>query len=238
MSDNPTLGVYVMSYNRSDKILTKNLVEYCTYVVRKSEEEKYRAAGIDDLIAVDDELINSGIKALEWIVYNTPEDIVAILDDDIKSFMYRGARTDPIDDPEVVSTEIERLAQILYDLNLGYLTTDATPRPYGYDQPFGFNGASGAFRIFNKAVYKAKRDKEIPYNSDIDCILQELAYNRVILNPKYFCAAAAIDTNAGGMTTDKTRKAQLDSIAALKIKWGKYFRYDYRRNTPHILVKR
>ena len=235
----PKLGVYCMSYNRADKILTNNVVEYCTYVVRKSEEGKYRAAGISNLIAVEDEKIDSGIKALEWIIYNTPEDIVAILDDDIKNFVYRSKRAEPIDDPELVSMEIERLAQILYDLNLGFLTTDATPRPYGYDQPFTFNGASGAFRIFNKAIYKAKRDHNIPYNSDLDCILQELAYNRVILNPKYFCAAAQIDTNKGGMTDSKTRRAQLDSIASLQLKWGpKYFRYDFVRNTPHILVKR
>lgn len=235
---NPTFNIYVMSYNRYDKIMTKNLLEYCTYVVRKSQEQAYRDAGIDDLIAVEDELIDSGIKALEWIINNTPEDIVAILDDDIKTFVYRGKDNYNIEDPEVATNEIERLAQVLYDLDIGYLTTDATPRPFGYDQPFGFVGTSGPFRIFNKKKYKTVRDKTIPYNSDIDAILQELLVNRIIVNPKYFVASAQIDTNTGGMTTDKTRKAQLESIHNLELKWGKYFSYDYKHNTPHIRVKR
>ena len=41
-----SLGVYIASYKGADTCTTHNLLEYSTYVVRKSEEEEYRANGI------------------------------------------------------------------------------------------------------------------------------------------------------------------------------------------------
>ena len=41
-----TLGIYVQSYHRYNKILTQNLLERCTYVVRASEADLYRKAGV------------------------------------------------------------------------------------------------------------------------------------------------------------------------------------------------
>lgn len=41
-----------MSYQRPDKILTKHLFEYCTYVVRGKEADAYRHAGIEDMLVI------------------------------------------------------------------------------------------------------------------------------------------------------------------------------------------
>ena len=68
-----SLGIYVQSYNRYDKILTQDLFEECTYVVRKSEEKFYKEAGVKKIWAVDDELINSAIKTYWYIVDNALE---------------------------------------------------------------------------------------------------------------------------------------------------------------------
>ena len=63
-----TLGIYVQSYKRYDKILTQDLFEECTYVVRKSEEESYRQAGVKNIWAVDDEKIDNAIKTYWYIL--------------------------------------------------------------------------------------------------------------------------------------------------------------------------
>ena len=63
-----TLGIYVPSYRRSSKILTYHLLEYCTYMVRKSEEQAYREAGVENIWAVDDELIDGGDNDDEALV--------------------------------------------------------------------------------------------------------------------------------------------------------------------------
>ena len=233
-----SLGVYIASYNRADTCTTHKLLEYGTYVVRKSEEEAYRANGITDIIGVEDELINSVVKVNDWIIHNTPEDIVCILDDDICHFYYRMWETVEITgDKELVSAEIERFAQLMADLDIGYGATDTTIIPYNYTQEFEFKGMSGAIRWVNKKAFKAKPNDELRFNWDLDVVLQELLLNRVILKPKYFCSKGKTDTNKGGLS-DKKRGDQIACIERMKAKWGKYFQYDLKKNKPTIQVKR
>lgn len=47
--DRSILGIYVPSYNRADTTNTFKWLERCTYVVRKSQEEQYRARGIESI---------------------------------------------------------------------------------------------------------------------------------------------------------------------------------------------
>ena len=233
-----SLGIYVQSYKRSNQILTNDLLEDCTYVVRKSEEEDYRKAGIKKIWAVEDELIDSAIKTYWYIITNAPEDIVFVADDDIEDFCYRLDDITPMNkDKEVIMSEIERIAQIMYDLKIGYACIDATGVPYGYDGEFAFKGTSGSIKWVNKEVFKAKMDETVPYNYDLDIVLQELLYNRIILKPRYIVGKDYQDVNAGG-DSSKKRQQQIDSINNMKIKWGKYFDYNFKSNKPKINVPR
>lgn len=234
-----TFNIYVPSYNMANTTTTYKLLEYCTYVVRKSQEKDYRENGIKDIWAIDDELIDNGLKVHDYIIKNAKEDVIAMCDDDIINFMYRMDTNDPISDVETATSEIERLAQLTEDLRIGYLTTDSAPQPFGYDQPFSFSsGVSGALKIFNRKVFKSKIDFDTFYCFDVDLILQELAYNRVVLHPKYFLAHALIDKNSGGFSSTKTRSKVMSNVATMEVKWGKYFGYNFVRNIPKINVKR
>lgn len=233
-----SFNIYVPSYNRPFSTTTYNYVDYCTYVVRKSQEEDYRKAGIENIWAIDDELIDSALKVYTYVIENAPEDVIALLDDDIKGFVYRIDTMDYIQDKETITNEIERLAQLTCDLRIGYLTTDSAKQPF-YERPFSFvSGTSGAFKIINRKYYKVKVDWSIEYCNDIDAILQELMANRVILHPNYFIADALIDTNSGGISTNRVHSAVLNSVTAMENKWGKYFGYNFKRNTPKIFVRR
>ena len=93
MEEELHLGVYVPSYQRyDDKERIYDHLEYCTYVVRKSEEELYRKNGIENIWAIEDELIDSMHKVFQYIIDNAPEDIVVIIDDDGK-MIYRNVAT-------------------------------------------------------------------------------------------------------------------------------------------------
>ena len=83
-----TVGVYCPSYRRSDCIMTQNILNDVTYVVRASEEEAYRNAGVRKLISAPDEEINSMSKVRQWILDNSPEDIIVQVDDDIKQQLF------------------------------------------------------------------------------------------------------------------------------------------------------
>lgn len=106
-----TVGIYVPSYKRSDRIMTWNVLNDCTYVVRESEEAAYREAGITKILTAPDEEINSLAKVRQWIIDNTPEDIVIQCDDDISRMIYKGKNNKvEIADKDVIDMEFERVA--------------------------------------------------------------------------------------------------------------------------------
>lgn len=233
-----TFNIYVPSYNRSDCIMTGNYLEYCTYVVRKSEEEKYKQAGIKSIWAVEDNLIDSFNKVSNFVIENAPEDVICIIDDDVKQICYRIDTLDKIESPEVVTRELERLGQIMLDLNIGYLSCPSDSNVKYYDRPFKFVGVNGGMKMFNRKVLKSRFDLKLKFLSDIDLQLHELLKNRIIMIPNYFCFQCSIDTNKGGSNDNKKLKdfeAENEYVSQM---WGRYYEKADGGAAGKIKVKR
>ncbi|WP_304965614.1 hypothetical protein [uncultured Oscillibacter sp.] len=236
-----TFNIYCMSYKRSNAIMTKHLFEYCTYVVREEEAELYRAAGVDDILAIPKGEVWNFMSTLYWIINNTPEDVIFIADDDIEKFVYRMDDTtylelpDGSPDVEKITSEVERIAQLLFDLDLGLAFDQPTLAPYAYDREFQFKGMPGHIRWVNKKKLRATYTRGELTPSDVDMALQELMYNRIILQPKYLCVKAFMDKNDGAKND---RRAFLEFTEAMRNKWGKYYAYNKKRNIGAIRVKR
>ena len=141
----------------------------------------------------------------------------------MSEFYYRIDTLDRIEDPVIVTREIERLAQMLVDLEVGYLSLPADMNVKFYDKPFRFVGIPGAIRIYNKTKFKAVDKGNLLYLSDVDIVLQELMRNRIIMIPNYFVHKGAIDTNKGGNNNSKSMAAMNSENIVMKNKWGKYF---------------
>lgn len=231
------LGIYVPSCGRAETTTTFELLDECTYVVRKSEEEAYKKRGIPKVWAVPDEEIDSYVKVSNYINEHAPEELIFTIDDDVDYFLYRMDRSEKITDKEVVMSEIERIAQILLDLNIGFGAEDAAVTPWNYISEFSFKGTTGAMRWYNKNAYKSRYDEKVYHNCDLDVMLHELLVNRIILRPLYFCVQAGTDTNSGG-NSSKTRQDQIDCVDEMKRRWGRYFSYNFKNNKPRINVER
>lgn len=235
--ENKLLGMYVPSYGRAATTKTFQFLPEATYVVRRSQEKEYRDRGIEKIWAVDDNQIDNICKVVNYIVDNAPEQVVFMVDDDVDYFLYRLDSNEKITDNETVIAEIERIAQLMVDLRIGFAAEDASIAPWNYISEFRFKGTTGAMRWFNKAVYKSSFREDVYHNCDIDAMLHELLVNRVILQPLYFCVKAGTDVNGGG-NSSKTRQAQVDCAYEMKRKWGKYFDYNFKNNKPAIKVSR
>lgn len=233
-----TVGVYVPSYHRSNAIITDKILLDCTYVVRKSEEQLYKDAGVRKVLAVEDSEIDSMSKVRQWILDNSPEDIIVQVDDDIKDILYRMDFTRSVEDKETIQMEFERIAQIMSDLEIGYGGVTVTSKPWSYDREFQFAGLVGGIYWYNKKVYKAKNDMQADCKEDVDKVLQELLVNRIIIIPKYLAMNTSVDKNAGGDNDSKNNQKIIDCNLYMKQKWGKYYDFDYKKNTPSIRVKR
>ena len=235
--DELRLGIYVPSCGRAKTTNTYKLIDDCTYVVRKSEEEEYRKAGISKIWSVDDELIDNYVKVSNYINDNSEEDIIFTIDDYVDAFLYRLDKTIKIEDKDIILSEIERIAQIMVDLNIGFGAEDAAITPWNYVSEFTFKGTTGAMRWYNKIAYKSRYDEKVYHNCDLDVMLHELLVNRIILRPMYFCVDAKTDTNEGG-NSSKTRQEQIDCANEMKRRWGRHFDYNFKNNKPKISVER
>lgn len=218
-----TFNIYVPSYRRSDAIMTANLLEYCTYVVRESEKDLYKKAGVKSVLAVPDEEIDSCEKVHNWIIENVKEDVVAVLDDDLKSIAFRLDSMEKTEDKTVITMEIERIAQLIFDLGIGYGASPSDMSIMYYDKPFKFVGVTSGLKFYNRKKLVARVPAGLRFLSDMDFELTELISNRIILIPNYFCTEFCLDTNPGGNNDTKS----LDMFAAenevMKNKWGKYY---------------
>lgn len=234
-----TFNIYVASYKRPYETKVHTLLEYCTYVVRESEERAYRNAGIENIWAVPDEEINSFAKVQNYILEHAPEDIICVLDDDISSFNYCLEKCETVKSKEIATAELERYGQLLADLDIGLLGSRIIiTLPYNYTCEFGLSDMIGPIRIYNKKYIKS-RYEEMPFFSDTDFVLQELLKNRIILRPNYFGGNAKLETNKGGMNITRTKKIQLDVYQnILKPKWGRYIDFNSKKNITKIIVRR
>lgn len=239
MAEEATLGIYIPSYKRAATCTAHHFLQDYKYVVRQSEEQAYLDAGItpEHLWAVPDHLICGLTEVNQFLIDSAPEDVIAILDDDIHHFYYLMEKLVPVDDPEIIQSEIERIAQLMVDLDIGFAATDATTTPWSYVSEFEFKGCAGAVRWVNRGKFKARCVKELEYNYDLDLVLQELLVNRIILKPHYFKSKGLTDTNEGG-ASEKRRDDQIASIKLMKAKWGKHFGYNFKQNKPSINVRR
>ncbi len=231
------LGIYVPSYGRAHTTTTYKFFDECTYVVRESEKEAYHNAGIQKIWAIPDTEIDNYVKVSNYINDHAPEQIIFTIDDDVDYFIYRIERNTKITDKEIIISEIERIAQIMLDLGIGFGAEDAAISPWNYSAEFTFKGTTGAMRWYNKSAYKSRYDEKVYHNCDLDVALHELLVNRIILRPMYFCVKAGTDTNAGG-NSSKTRHEQRDCVDEMKRRWGKHFGYNFKNNKPRINVDR
>lgn len=241
MNQSISFNIYVMSYKRSNTILSERCFDYCTYCVRESERELYENAGVKNILAIPDTCVCDFMSTFYWIIENTPEDVICIADDDIKNFIYRLNDNSLIvdkngnPDKSVVTEECERIAQLLADLNIGLAYDNPQRAPYAYDRELAFKGMPGHIRWVNKSAFKAKYNADDPASSDIDMAMQELLMNRIILLPKYFMTYAMMDKNEGIV---ENRQEHIDMTIAMKNKWGKYYDYNYRKNEARINVQK
>lgn len=249
MEQEVALGIYVMSYQRADKIKTWHVLNDCTYVVRASEEQEYRRAGVDKLLVIPEggtlqcgDEVCSFMTTFWWIIENTPEDVICILDDDISTFKYRlndavDIIKDLKDGKDIIEDELVRLAQLVVDLGLGIGCDQADERLYNYTQEFQIKGMAGAMRIINKPCLKAKYNRQDPATSDIDMLYQELLANRIILQPRYFHASTpTVGTNKGGIGKDSVMIRNF--VLAMKNKWGRYYDYNFKKGQAKININR
>lgn len=232
-------GIYIPSYNRAEAITTLELVPSATLVVRESQKEIYQRSNPDTKIwAVEDSSINSLAKVRQYIIDNAPEDLIVQIDDDIGAFKYVNKTVAQLVPQDMVLTELMRIAQILYDLKLGFASVNVTLDTRKYQCEFQFKGIIGGVCWFNRKHLKSHYDEKTWAKEDTDFVLQELLNNRIIIVPAYFGMVALYDRNAGGNNDNKSIGRLRKTVEYMKQKWGGHYDHDFNSNQSKIKAKR
>lgn len=230
------IGLYVPSYKRWDAILTNKLLPQTTYVVRETQEEKYREAGIKSIWAVEDEKINSWSNVMNYIVDNAKENLIAILDDDITGFFHVTDDRIKIECPHHIENELQQALNVMEDLDIGFGALFFVPDPKRYSREISFAGTLGSVYLFNRKKVKGRFNNEASAVADAEFELQELLHNRIVYLPQWIRTTANL--NKGVNTQNRDSAKIRDSALWTNQKWGSHFKYDLKKNKTEIKVKR
>lgn len=230
------IGIYCPSYNRWDAIKTGNIIPEITYVVRKSQEKKYKEAGIENIWAVEDKKINSWVKVMNYIIENSKQDHMIVMDDDIETFHIVTDEDYEIYDKEEILSQLERMSNVMSDLKIGFGALYFVPDPKQYKQEIVFAGTLGSVYFFNRKELKSKFIDEAYAVADAEFELQELLKNRIVYLPRWFKTRSFY--NQGRDTQKRTASKVTQSMIWTKLKWGKYFQYNEDKNSTKIKIDR
>ena len=238
-SSEVTCKAFIPSYNRAGEVTTLAMVPDATLVVRASQEAEYSDCYPDAKIwACPDEEIDSLAKVRQYIIDNAGVDIVIELDDDIRGLRYLN-KQNGVDIPvDMIYTELERVAQILYDLSLGFASLAMNADVRKYSAEFAFKGTTGGICWFNPKCMRSRYDNETYSKEDTDLMLQELLRNRIAIVPAYIGLVSSYDKNSGGNNDAKTEEKIRHTVEYMKQKWGRHYDHNFKTNQSVIKVKR
>lgn len=227
------IRIVILSRGRSDSITTVNIVpDWIPIVVPESEERLYKAKCNNPLILIPDELKGLG-KVRNWCLQTFPENILIMLDDDIKfCYCLSHERTQRITDKEEVVQILINTAVMAQDVGtnvFGFSQTDI--RKFNGTNPFnlctwvgGVIGVIGRKFEFRDDFFKV----------DIDYCLQNLLVDRVIWQDTRYLFSQDRDNNAGGNSMFRTEEKYQKSLQSLQEKWGDCIKVSKHKNQYRI----
>lgn len=213
--------VYIPSYNRVNSCITHNILpdkKWC-YVVRKSQLEDYKKT-VGDVIATPDS-VNNIVKTRNWILENTPEDHIVMMDDDIRSLSFYDDREPIKADKDQIDRFItngfemcEELGGVLWGVNV-----QSDKKFYREQEPFTLTAVVlGPFSAIIKN--DIRYDERLTLKEDYDYFLQVLnKYRKVLRFNKWHYVAGHL-TQKGGVASYRTTEAEKENALSFQKKWG------------------
>jgi hypothetical protein len=206
--------------------------------VGESEAQQYAdATGHKQLMVHPDDVVGIG-PIRNWVVENSPEETVVMLDDDIECiFDQTKYHRIKIVAPWHCMAVLERSAIASKDAGcklFGYAQM-ATPLNYRPHKPFNFNTwMGGVVGVHGKAT---KWDNNLLLRADIDACLNSLLKDRILWSDGRYVFIHKRFTGQGGNNTNRTTQRHRVEIDHVKRKWGCYIQEKHMKGTIRLIVK-
>jgi len=209
------------SLGRSNRVQSHLLLPGLEYVVQESEEEEYRAAGVDNLWVCPNEVY--GIATVRnWILDNADAERLVVVDDDISKIGRWTGNLPRELSPEEVIENIEMGFQLAEEFGVRLWGMNLIPDKGAYREftPFSLNNmVLGPFQAFILPV-ECRFDEELFLKEDYDFCVQMLNRYRKILRVNYLYYVADHHKAPGGVAQYRTVALEKQHMAAFRKKWG------------------
>lgn len=217
--------IYSPSYLRHDKATTHRVFPEVTYCVHEKDSENYKKQGLKTKI-VPDSLIGNVARVRNWILNNTEEKIILMVDDDLTQFNWI---EDGAQERECKPLNTDDLRWLIYqgmiflsdtDFHLFGVNIQDDPRFYRKNMPFSFTlPVLGPFSLIKKNKL-IRYDESLPLKEDYDFFLQNVKHfgGAIRLNPVHYkCDHQKL---SGGCQQYRTKSFEKENMDRLITKWG------------------
>ncbi|MGH0945713.1 hypothetical protein ACQVTS_32915, partial [Bacillus mycoides] len=196
-------------------------------VVPESQVKDYKQVvpNANAIVPIPDDVVGLG-AVRNWIMDHYEEEILIMMDDDIKSFVsLLQLKPEKIEDVDVIECILLNCAQNCIDAGMtlfsfNQCTTDV--RKYRHSQPFNLSSWVGT--VVGVVGRKHRFTEVNKLKVDADYALKTLLHERVLWIDQRFSFVNIRDRNRGGNTEFRTQQAIEDEIKFLEEKWKKHIR--------------
>lgn len=217
----------VISRNRAGKTITQNaLPKFVKFLVPESQKEAYAQHLDNPIITCPDDTLGIG-KTKNFVLDNIKSRMVCIFDDDIKAIRYIGGAKNRRLEPLEAVFVICNLAQMADDLGV-HTFSFAMRNPMTFDPHKPFTLCS-TYSGMTGVIDRKYHFPDLKLKTDVDYILQNLLYDRIVFFDCRYSIETFIDSNTGGASLFRSEEKIKEERAVLCKKWGKYLKYKETR---------
>ena len=214
------MKIYCPSLKRSDIATTHKYLSEAIYVVSKKEADQYKKLH-SNIWAIPDEIQGNLSRVRNYVLDNSEEQEILLLDDDLKYFgRWNGNERKTLGEQEAMNM-IQEGMLLAQELGVVYWGLNCLPDKGAYREytPFGtchYIGGPFQAHVNNPLRY----DEVIFLKEDYDMTLQVLNRFRVNLRMNMYHYVAEQNTQKGGCASYRTIEREMEQNRMLQEKWG------------------
>jgi len=222
----------ILSRGRWETITTHKLIPNATLVVTNEERAKYEhlKGDVADIVEIPASLYGMA-KIRNWILDKFDEESIFMADDDLESIqVMTHEKALFIYDPAQVEQIIDNLYICAKDAGAKVygLSINRNPACFYGNQPFKLcTWVDQGWGIIGRDL---RFDEHQFVKEDIDLCLQSIMKDRIIWSDNRYAWVGKKRFNKGGLTNYRTNKNDMEDLAYLQRKWGKYLNVNRRKS--------
>lgn len=235
-----SIGYYCPSYKRADDLKIRKWFPGVWLCIHEFEWDYYADVADDPYGHImPDDLKGNMAKVRNWILDNAEEDVVIMIDDDVKGLYRVEDRKWEQLSLEEVKEKCQQWAQEAYHLGtpLFGVNTNNDRGSYREYSPISFlSPILGSFFGIIKEGNDIRFDERLSLNEDFDYYLQVIRkHHKALRWNKYHYKAAHIK-GLGGCCSYRTTEEEKRQAEIMLRKWGSdVVRYNFARSTNPII---